>query len=133
MRRRQAHEQKRAPVRQHLLAARLMAVEIIAQQGGVPWGDAGTPVLSPARAGIEFAVLLGRPILGSENSGANGHIATWPGATITGVTATAVLGLAVGKCARAALLTMNRRRAVIVGVVEHHQYATIGIPAGSAT
>ena len=45
MRRRQAHEQKRAPVRQHLLAERLMAVEIIAQQGGAPRGDAGTPVL----------------------------------------------------------------------------------------
>ena len=123
----QAHEQKRAALREHLLAERLMAVKIVAQHGGAPRRDMRAPSVQPTRGGIEFAVLFCLPVLRAnefrrqrehrclsrcEDHRCHGDMG--------------VLDFAVTRRARRALRTMDRFRAVVFGAVECDQYPSIG-------
>ncbi len=59
----QADEQKRTALREHLLAKRLMAVQIVAQQGRAPGRDPRPPLLEPTGGCSEFTVLFRVPVL----------------------------------------------------------------------
>ena len=87
MRARQADEDEFTPLCQDPLAKRLVAIQIVTQQGRAPRREWPAPALQPARAGSELAVLFRLAVLRRDEFRRQGETAFCPGATITGVRA----------------------------------------------